>query len=75
VFFLICKYDVQLLSNGFSNALTIPGLLCGIFPVPQFHNRAEIFQFPRGTVTIFDEPWEVAVWGRNPNFKKEKNRP
>jgi hypothetical protein len=28
-----------------------------------------------GTATIFDAPWVVAVWGRNPNFKKEKNRP
>jgi hypothetical protein len=58
----------------FDRVLTIRLLLCGIFPVPQFHNRLEI-GLPGGDGKISDALRTIAVWGRNLNFQKEKNRP
>lgn len=65
---------VQLLSIGSKTVLTILSFLCGIFPLPHLTIERR-WLLPQGTATIFDVLWTIAVWDRNLNFKKEKNRP
>jgi hypothetical protein len=54
--------------------LTISTLLCGIFPVPHF-TIGWGWAAPGWDGKVFDVLRTIAVWNRNLNFTKEKNRP
>ncbi len=65
--------SVQLPSIGFNKGLTIQRFACGIFPVPHLTIERR-WLFPKEAARP-EMPVIFAVWGRNLNFQKEKNRP